>query len=352
MQIIKNMNKESVNKLLRNVVIIAIIAIGIIWVCSHFFHLGNVEWTDNAQVRRNIVPINSRVQGYVERICFDDFQEVKAGDTLVIIDNSEYLLRVAQANAAYQRSLVDSTAMNTSISTTDNNLSVSDAAIEELRIRMEQSERDYHRYEKLLEQKAVTLQQYENMKVNYEAMKSKYDMLVRQKKSTNLVKTEQTQRLEQRKAEIETARAAHDLAVLNLSYTVIAAPCDGIASRKNIQLGQLIQPGQNLLSLVESDKVWVIANYKETQTANIQEGMEVEVKVDAVPDVVYKGIVTTIANATGSQYSVVPVDNATGNFIKVEQRIPIRIDFNDANTADELKRLRSGMNVECEVIYK
>lgn len=338
-------------KFIRNAVIIAIVAVGIIWICGHFIHLGSVEWTDNAQVRRNIVPINSRVQGYIERICFDDFQEVKMGDTLVIIDNSEYLLRVAQTNASYQRSLVDSTAMGTTISTTENNLSVSDAAIEELRIRMDQAERDYRRYEQLLGQKAVTQQQYENMKVNYEAMKSKYDMLVRQKKSTSLFKTEQTQRLAQRKAEIEAAGAALDLAKLNLSYTIITAPCDGIASRKNIQIGQLIQPGQNLLSLVESDKVWVIANYKETQTDNITNGLEVKVKVDAVPDVVFKGIVTTIANATGSQYSVVPVDNATGNFIKVEQRIPVRIDFSAENSAENLKRLRSGMNVECEVIY-
>lgn len=345
------MNKTA-KKRIRNVIILAIVATGIIWVCSHFIHLGNVEWTDNAQIRRNIVPINSRVQGYVQRICFDDFQEVKAGDTLVIIDNSEYVLRVAQANASYQRTLVDSTAMNTTISTTDNNLSVSDAAIEELRIRMEQAERDYRRYEQLLEQKAVTRQQYENTKVNYEAMKSKYDMLVRQKKSTGLLKTEQTQRLAQRQAEIEAAKSAHDLAKLNLSYTVITAPCDGIASRKNIQPGQLIQPGQNLLSLVESNKVWVIANYKETQTANIANGMEVEVRVDAVPGIVYKGVVTTIANATGAQYSVVPVDNATGNFIKVEQRIPVRIDFAQDNNAADLKRLRSGMNVECEVIYK
>ncbi len=346
------MNKKSAKKLLRNTTIIAIIAVALAWVCSHFIHLGAVEWTDNAQVRRNLVPINSRVQGYVSRICFDDFEEVKAGDTLVIIDNSEFLLRVAQTNAAYQRSLVDSTAMGTTISTTENNLSVSDAAIEELRIRMEQAERDYRRYEQLLVQKAVTRQQYENMKVNYEAMKSKYDMLVRQKTSTRLMKTEQVQRLGQRRSEIKSAKAALELAKLNLSYTVITAPCNGIASRKNIQVGQLIQPGQNLLSLVESDRVWIIANYKETQTANIADGMPVKIKVDAVPGVTYKGTVTTIANATGSQYSVVPVDNSTGNFIKVEQRIPVRIDFSKENSAKDLKRLRSGMNVECEVIYQ
>lgn len=341
----------NIKKNLRSTLILVIAAAGILWVCGHFFHLGKVEWTDNAQVRRNIVPINSRVQGYIESICFDDFDEVHKGDTLVIIENSEHLLCVAQANAAYQRSLVDSTAMGTTISTTENNLSVSDAAIDELRIRLTQAEADYHRYEQLLAQNAVTRQQHENMKTNYEAMKSRYDMLVRQKQSTRLVKTEQTQRLEQRKADIKAAKAAYDLAKLNLSYTVITAPCDGVASKKNIQLGQLIQPGQNLLSLVESEKVWVVANYKETQTANIQEGLQVRVKVDAVPGVAYKGVVTAIANATGAQYSVVPVDNATGNFVKIKQRIPVRIDFTKENTPEDLKRLRSGMNVECEVIY-
>lgn len=342
---------HNTKKIVRNTITIAIAAAGLFWVCSHFFHLGNVQWTDNAQIRRNIIPINSRVQGYIERICFDDFKEVKQGDTLVIIENSEYKLREAQANAAYQRSLVENTAMGTTISTTENNLSVSDAAIEELSIRLAQAEKDYHRYEQLFDQKAVTRQQYENMKTNYEAMKSKYDMLVRQKHSTNLIKREQTQRLEQRKADIEAAQAAHELAKLNLSYTVITAPCDGVVSKKGIQLGQLIQPGQNLLSVVENNKVWIIANYKETQTNDIFEGQSVEIRVDAISGITYKGIVSNIANATGSQYSVVPADNSTGNFIKVEQRIPIRIDFTN-NKPEDLKRLRSGMNAECKVICK
>lgn len=342
---------NNTKKIIRTTFIIAIIAAGIIWVCCHFFHLGNVEWTDNAQVRRNIVPINSRVQGYIERICFNDFEKVHKGDTLVVIENSEYLLRVAQANAAFQRSLVENTAMGTTISTTENNLSVNDAAIDELKVRLVQAETDFNRYEQLLAQKAVTRQQYENVKTNYDAMKAKYDMLVRQKNSTRLVKTEQTQRLEQRKADIEAAKAALDLAQLNLSYTVVVAPCDGIASKRSIQIGQLIQPGQNLLSLVESDKVWVVANYKETQMEHIQDGLEVRIKVDAVPDITYKGVVTSISNATGAQYSAIPVDNATGNFVKVKQRVPVRIDFSADNSLEALKRLSSGMNVECEVIY-
>lgn len=344
------MNKKT-KKIERNVVVIALIIAGLVWVCSKFVHFGNVEYTDNAQIRRNIIPINSRVQGFIEKVCFDDYQFVHKGDSLVIIESSEYELKVAQAKAGYQKALMENTAMGTVISTTANNLSVSDANIEELRIRLHQAETDYHRYKQLLEQKAVTQQQYDNVKADYDATKAKYDMLVRQKRSTSLVKEEQTQRLEQNQTNIDVAKAAQNLAELNLSYTVITAPCDGVTSRKAIQVGQLIQPGQTLVSLVEYDNVWIIANYKETQTANIKDGMPVSVKVDAVPGVEYYGEVASMSNATGAQYSMIPQDNSAGNFVKVEQRIPIKIIFTDKNSKENLNRLRSGMNVECEVKY-
>lgn len=344
------MNKKR-KKILRNIAVITLIIVGMTWVCSKFIHFGNVEYTDNAQIRRNIIPVNSRVQGYIQKVCFDDYQFVHKGDTLVIIESSEYELKVAQARAGYQKALMENTAMGTVISTTENNLSVSDATIEELRIRLRQAETDYHRYEQLLAQKAVTQQQYDNVKADYEATKAKYDMLVRQKRSTSLVKEEQTQRLEQNQTNIDVAKAAQNLAELNLSYTVITAPCDGVTSRKAIQEGQLIQPGQTLLTLVEYNNVWVIANYKETQTANIREGMPVSIKVDAVPGVDYYGEVASMSNATGAQYSVIPQDNSAGNFVKVEQRIPIKIIFTDKNSQENLNRLRSGMNVECEVKY-
>lgn len=344
------MNSKN-KKILRNVIVLAIILGGLFWVCSRFLHFGNVEYTDNAQIRRNIIPINSRVQGYIQKVCFDDFQFVHKGDTLVVIESSEYKLKVVQAKANYQNALMENSAMETVISTTANNLTVSDANIEELRIRLIQSETDYKRYKQLLAQKAVTRQQYDNAKADYEATKAKYDMLVRQKKSTALVKDEQTQRLEQHQTNIEVAEAEKNLAELNLSYTVIVAPCDGVTSRKAIQVGQLIQPGQTLLSLVEYDDVWIIANYKETQTANIREGMPVKIKVDAVPGVEYYGKVSTLSNATGAQYSVIPQDNSAGNFVKVEQRIPIKIVFTDKNSKKNINRLRSGMNVECEVNY-
>lgn len=337
--------------MLRNAVVIALILCGLVWVCSRFVHMGRVEYTDNAQIRRNIIPVNSRVQGFIRKVYFDDFQFVHKGDTLVELESAEYALKVVQAQANYQRALMENTAMETVISTTANNLSVSDASIEELRIRLAQAEKDFRRYEQLYGQKAVTRQQYDNAKADYEATKAKYEMLVRQKKSTSLVKDEQTQRLEQNRTNIEVARAAQHLAELNLSYTVIVAPCDGVTSRRAIQEGQLIQPGQTLLSLVEYDRVWVIANYKETQIPNIRQGMPVRIEVDAVPGVEYRGEVATLSNATGAQFSVIPQDNSAGNFVKVEQRVPVKIVFTDENSKENIDRLRSGMNVECEVIY-
>lgn len=344
------MNRKN-QKILRNVVVTALILCGLTWVCSKFVHLGRVEYTDNAQIRRNMLPINSRVQGFVQRVCFDDYQFVHKGDTLVVIDRSEYELKVAQARANYQRALMESSARETAISTTANNLTVSDANIEELRIRLEQTRTDFRRYEQLYAQKAVTRQQYDNAKADFEATQAKYNMLVRSRKSTALVKDEQTRRLEQNQTNIDVARAEQHLAELNLSYTVLVAPCDGVTSRKAIQEGQFIQPGQTLLSLIEDGNVWVLANYKETQTAHIREGMPVSIRVDAVPGVAYYGEVETLAKATGAQYSIIPQDNSAGNFVKVEQRIPVKIVFTDRNPREHIDLLRSGMNVECEVNY-
>ncbi len=338
-------------KLIFNIVVGILIVLGIIWVFSRFVHLGRVEYTDNAQIKQLIVPVNSRVQGFVSKIYFDEYATVHKGDTLALIEDTEFRFRLAQAEADYQNALSGKSAMATTINTTESNIAVSDAGIEEAKIRMDNAEREYIRYKNLYEQEAVTKQQYDAMKTNFDASKARYEQLVRQKQSTTLVKQEQSQRLDQTVAGIKLAAAALDLAKLNLSYTVIIAPCDGATGRKNIQEGQLIQPGQTIVDIVDANDMWIIANYKETQTANIREGQTADIIVDAVPDVVFKGVVKSLSGATGASFSLIPQDNSAGNFVKVEQRIPVRIEFTGENSWENMERLRMGMNVECEVKY-
>lgn len=338
-------------KLIYNIVVIALILCGLVWVCARFVHLGNVEYTDNAQVKQLIVPVNSRVPGFIKKIYFEEYQKVRKGDTLAIIEDAEFLLRVAQAEADYQNALTGKTVMTSTIHTTQNNMAVSDAGIQEAKVRLDNAEREYNRYKNLLKQDAVTKQQYDAMETNYEALKARYEFLIRQKQSTALVKHEQTQRLDQTDAGIKLAEAALKLARLNLSYTIITAPCDGTTGRKEIQEGQLVQPGQTLVDVVDENDRWVVANYKETQTANIREGQTVEMEFDAIPDVVFKGTVKSISRATGASFSLIPQDNSAGNFVKVEQRIPARIEFSGANRPEDMERLRAGMNVECVVNY-
>ena len=145
------------------------------------------------------------------------------------------------------------------------------------------------------------------------------------------------------------AEAALELAKLNLSYTVILATTDGVTGRKEIREGELVQQGQTLVTLVDGTEKWVIANYKETQTTNMHIGQKVNISVDAIPGVRFEGRISSISDATGSAYSIIPQDNSAGNFVKVEQRIPIRIEFTSENKKENLERLRAGMNVECTV---
>lgn len=333
-----------------NILILCFLVGGLVYVCSRFIHLGNVEYTDNAQVRQHITPVNTRVQGFIKKICFEEFQPVKKGDTLLIIEDAEFKLRVAQAEADLSNALAGRSVTTAGIETTQSNIGVSDASIEEVKVTMENARREQQRYEKLLKEDAVTRQQYDNIKTAYEAAKARYQQASRAKRSTSLVKNEQTHRLGQNEAAVKLAKANLDLARLNLSYTVITATCDGITGRKNIHEGQLVQPGQAMVDIVDGTDLWVVANYRETQLPNIHEGAEVTMTADAVPGVKYKGVVESISDATGAAFSLIPQDNATGNFVKVEQRIPVRIRLKGNSKAD-MKKLRAGFNVECKVKY-
>ena len=343
--------KKNTKKLIYNIIVCIFLLGAIYWVCEKFIHIGNVEFTENAQVKQLIIPVNSRVQGYVKEVRFDEYTKVQKGDTLVIIEDVEYRYMVTQAEANLVNAQTGKDAMHNVISTTVTNLSVTDASIEEARIVFENAERNYKRFCALYEQNAVTRQQYDDMNTAYLAAKARYEMLKRQKESVRSISREQSTRLGQNEAGIKLAEAALELARLNLSYTIVLAPCDGYTGRKENLQGQLIQPGQTLVDIVDAEDKWIVANYKETQTTNIREGQNVEIKVDAVPNHIFKGVVRSVSRATGASFSLIPQDNSSGNFVKIEQRIPVRIDFAEDNDAELVERISAGMNVECKVLY-
>ena len=343
------MNSKKQIKRIYNFVVILLLAAAIVYTVSRVAHWGSYEYTDDAQVQRHITPINTRIQGFIKEIRFEEYSHVNKGDTLVIIEDTEYRLQLAQAEASLLGAESGSQAISAGISTTASNVRVATAGIEEARVNMENAKRDFDRYAQLLKNEAVTRQQYEAVRTGYEAARARYEQALASRNSTSLVKNEQAQRLSQNAASVAVAEAAMELARLNLSYTVIVATTDGTIGRKDIHEGQLVQPGQLLARIVDDNQVWVIANYRETQMKHISVGSNVHFTADALPDIKYSGVVESISPATGSGYSTVAADNATGNFVKVEQRIPVRIKIETSQ--DNVTKLIAGLNVETEVDY-
>lgn len=345
------MNKKIIKRIY-NVVVILFLIGAIVWAFSHFVHGSDVEYTDDAQVNRHITPINTRVQGFIKEIRFSDYQHVKKGDTLVIIEDAEYRLQLAQAEAGLRGSKSSSSVVSASMNTTNSNVATASAGIEEARVDMLNAKQDFDRFTALLKKDAVTRQQYDNAYARYLGAKARYEQASSRKQSAASVRSVQTHQLGGSRAGESVAEAQVNLARLNLSYTVVVATCDGVMGRKDIHVGQLVQPGQMLARIVDDHDVWVVANYRETQMNGITVGKSVDFTADAIPNVTFHGIVQALSAAAGSAYSMIPVDNATGNFVKVEQRVPVRIVLTKDNDPRNVALLRVGLNVETKVYLK
>lgn len=334
-----------------NTVCLLIAVSGLVWTVNHFWRYINYEVTNDAFIDQYVVPINIRVAGYIEKVYFYEHQYVHKGDTLLVLDNREYAIKQKEAQAALLDAVGSRDVLNLGIQTSESHIAEQDANIAEARAKLWQAEQDYLRYERLLADESVPRQQYEQMKANYEAAKARYEALLRQKDAAQSQYAETSKRQVNMEAGILRAQAALDLADLNMSYTVVLAPYDGYMGRRTLEAGQYVASGQTLSYLVRQTDKWVTANYRETQIANIYIGQEVRIKVDGVPGKVFLGHVTAISEATGSKYSLVPTDNSAGNFVKVQQRIPVRIDFDNVSD-DDMALLRAGMMVETEALRK
>lgn len=323
---------------------IVVIAVGIVQAVMLFLNYKHTETSNDAQIEQYISPVNLRASGYIKKIYFTEHQNVKKGDTLMVLDDREYRIRVMEAEAALKDAKAGASVIDATLQTTQNNASVFDASIAEIEVRLAKLEKDNQRYTNLVQRRAATPIQLEQIETEYAATLKKLEAVKRQQKAANSGVNEVSHRRENIEASIERAEAALEMAKLNLSYTVVTAPCDGKLGRRAIEEGQFINAGQTITYIIPETEKWVIANYKETQIENLKIGQEVRISVDAISDKEFTGVITAISGATGSKYSLVPTDNSAGNFVKIQQRIPVRIDFKGL-TKEDNERLAAGMMV-------
>lgn len=298
--------------------------------------------TDDAQVEQYMSPVNVRITGYIKRVCFKEHQYVKKGDTLLVIDDKDLRIALKQAEASLLDAKSGNNVTNTGVATAESQAAAYDASIQEATFRKQKLEKDYARYVKLLEKKATTPVIVEQYKTELDMAKARIDMLRKQKSAAESNTHGAVERRGNAEAAILRAEAAVDLARLNLSYTVVTAPCDGYLGKRNIEEGQLINANQPITTIIPNSHKWIVANYKEKLIERLRVGEEVEISIDAFPDKRFKGRITSVSAATGAKYSAIPTDNSAGNFVKIQQRIPVRIDFADLSDEDN-RALAAGM---------
>lgn len=347
----RRLKRRKRRNIILNTVCLLIASSGLLWTVNYFWKYISYEITNDAFVDQYISPVNIRVAGYIQDVRFREHQFVHKGDTLVVLDNREYLIRQKEAEASLMDAQGSKDVLHSNIETSETRIAEQDASLNEAKARLWKAEQDFHRYERLLKEESVPEQQYDQAKADYEAARARYDALLKQKDAARSQYTETNKRKVNARAAILRAEAALDMANLNLSYTVVTAPYDGYMGRRTLEPGQYVSAGQTLSYLVRQSDKWITANYRETQISNIYIGQPVRIKVDGVPNKVFHGHVTAISEATGSKYSLVPTDNSAGNFVKVQQRIPVRIDFDNV-TPEDMAQLRAGMMVETEALKR
>jgi len=376
-------------------VIVALLLVGWFWWDSRHW-----ENTDDAEINGYIYPINARVAGQIIKVNYDDGQVVRKGDVLVQIDPTDYRVALDRAKADYEDAQaqalaakygvpVQSVGSVSQIRSATADMASAEAGVAAARKQADAAQqqvveaqanavklnKDVERYQQLLGRREISQQQFDQAV----AAATAENATVSARQAALLAAQAQVKvaesRIEQANAELKNAhatpnivaatkaraesadaqalrsKAALDQAQLNLGYTTIVAPVDGVVGKRSAQVGDNVGIGQDLMAIVPLNDVWVTANFKETQLTYMQPGQPVKIKVDTYGGRKWNGHVTSIGGATGAKYSLLPPENATGNYVKVVQRIPVRVDF-DGNEKPDFNRdglLRPGMSVEPDV---
>ena len=344
------------------IVLVLLVIFGGWFGMTKYIHAQHHEETDDAQVEANISPVIPRISGYVVAVNVKDNQQVRKGDTIMLLDDRDLKIKLEQAEAALATAKSNLTAAKASSSAATANIATSqagvstiDAQIAVAKINVVRATQDYDRYANLIKDHSITQQQYEQALAQKQTMDAQLAVLQQQKnqasRSSSAVSSATnatSQQVGVANAIIKQRQADVDDARLNLSYAAVIAQTDGLISKVNIQPGQFITAGQSLFSIVLNKDVWVVANFKETQFNKMKIGQKVIVHADAFPGHNFEATVSSYAPATGARFALLPPDNSSGNFVKVVQRLPVKIEFKNANDSI-IQQLRPGMNVNVDV---
>ena len=332
--------KTAVRNLLILLLIVGTLAV-IYWLIINYYDDKNR--TDDAQVDANIVPVIARTDGFVSAIGVDDDQYVTAGEVMAKLDTTDLYLQLKQAYNSLSTSRTSLSRAEVGVRMAELEEKISAQAIEAQRVSLKTSETNYERNKILKDKGIVSVQMFEfteeSFKKNTIALQS---ALERQ--------TQSAEKLDDSKKQLELARQnivtqTNQIAILRQSihYATVKAPVSGLVSKRKIQNGQMVRAGTQLFSIVQANDFWVTANFKETQIGSFPVGKKVKIIADAYPNDYFSGIVESVGGATGSKFALLPPDNATGNYVKVIQRVPVKIRFED--TARAHKLLRPGFSV-------
>lgn len=341
--------KKKPNRVLPIILGIVLLA-GIVFGVKEYIYYSKHVDTDDAQIDGDISPVVARVGGYVDSIDFQENEHVNAGQVLVKLDDRDYKVKLEQALDAQKNASAGVNVGQSQVYTYAANSAVAYAGVASAKAKLDQVSKDYARYSNLIKDGSITQQQFDQEKADLEVAQANYKAANDQYKAAQEQVGATKNQLQQTNTGVIQRQADVDFAKLQLSYTTIIAPASGIVSKKNIQLGQLVQAGQTLFSIVNDNSIYITANFKETQMDKIRTGQKVEIEVDAYPELKLQGEVYNFSPATGAKFSLLPPDNATGNYVKVVQRIPVKILIHADK--DVMAKLRPGMSVNVSVIIK
>jgi membrane fusion protein (multidrug efflux system) len=328
---------------IRKVVIGALVGVALFFGGRKVIFSLTHETTDNAQIETSIVPVLTRIAGYVKSVDVKDFDSVSQNQLVVEIDDADLKMQLEEQQSELQQANAELANAKAQLANAILSLQSNKGAIDLKKIRQQKSLNDLKRDQNLFKEQAITRKQVEETEfqlasANQEVLNAQTDLATAKNRIEVL-----NENLNRATAMIEMKKTRIKETELKLSYTRITAPVTGKIGKKNISIGQFVQAGTPLFSIVNDSSYWIVANFKESQLPDLQEGKQVKIRVDAFPDLDVKGTIVSLSEATGAKFSLLPPDNSSGNFIKVTQRVPVKISID--NQVAFKNKLRAGMSV-------